>query len=78
MRREVPRFLVVYAVVLAVNLVVLPVALRELPFSAYADPGRLHRAVVVATYVANKYFSFAPATVRASRGGAPTLTKRPV
>lgn len=59
-RRELPRFLVVYAIVLAVNLVVLPVALRELPFSAYAVQAAYTVAVVISTYVANKYFSFAP------------------
>ena len=59
-RSELPRFLVVYAVALAVNLVVLPVALRTLPFSAYAVQAVYTALVVVATYVANKYFSFAP------------------
>jgi putative flippase GtrA len=59
-RSELPRFLVVYAVALAVDLVVLPVALRTLPFSAYAVQGVYTAAVVAVTYVANKYFSFAP------------------
>jgi putative flippase GtrA len=59
-RSELPRFLVVYAVALAINLVVLPVALRTLPFSAYAVQAVYTASVVAATYVANKYFSFAP------------------
>jgi len=63
-RREVPRFLVVYAAVLAVNLVALPVALRTLPFSVYVIQAAFTVAVVVSTYVANKYFSFAPARRR--------------
>ena len=70
-RRELPRFLVVYLVALAVNLVVLPLALHELPFDVYAVQAVYTVAVVVTTYVANKYFSFAPAP-RAGRGpGAP-------
>jgi putative flippase GtrA len=69
-RSELPRFLVVYAVALAINLVVLPVALRTLPFSAYAVQAVYTAFVVAATYVANKYFSFAP---RACPGdGAPS------
>jgi len=58
-RREVPRFLVVYAAVLVVNLIALPVALRTLPFSVYLIQAAFTVAVVVSTYVANKYFSFA-------------------
>ena len=58
-RRELPRFLVVYAVVLAVNLVALPVALHELPFSPYVIQAAYTVLVVVTTYVANKHFSFA-------------------
>lgn len=58
--RELPRFSVVYLVALAVNLVVLPLALRELPLNVYAVQGVFTVMVVVATYVANKYFSFAP------------------
>jgi putative flippase GtrA len=60
-RREVPRFLVVYAAVLVVNLIMLPLALRTLPFSVYLIQAAFTVAVVVTTYVANKYFSFAPA-----------------
>ncbi len=37
--RELPRFSVVYLVALAVNLVVLPLALRELPLNVYAVQG---------------------------------------
>jgi putative flippase GtrA len=58
-RQELPRFLVVYVVALAVNLAVLPVALHELPFNVYAIQAMFTALVVVASYVANKYFSFA-------------------
>lgn len=61
LRRELPRFLAVYLVALAVNLVALPLALHELPFNVYAMQAVYTVVVVVATYVANKYFSFAPA-----------------
>jgi len=70
-RRELPRFLVVYGVALAVNLVVLPVALRELPFNVYAIQAVYTAGVVVATYVANKYFSFAPARGSGDPSSAP-------
>ena len=66
-RREVPRFLVVYIVTLAVNLSVLPLALRELPFNVYAIQAVFTAVAVVASYVANKYFSFAPGRT-AARG----------
>ncbi len=75
-RRELPRFLLVYLVALAVNLVVLPLALHELPFNVYAVQAVYTVAVVVTTYIANKYFSFAPA-LRAGRGRG-RLTDRPV
>jgi putative flippase GtrA len=58
-RRELPRFLVVYVVALTVNLAVLPVALHELPFNVYAVQAGFTVLIVVATYAANKYFSFA-------------------
>ena len=59
-RHELPRFLVVYLVALAVNLVALPLALHELSFNVYAMQAVYTVAVVVASYLANKYFSFAP------------------
>ena len=58
--REFPRFSLVYLVTLAVNLVVLPLALHALPFSAYVVQAAYTVLVVVASYLANKYFSFAP------------------
>ena len=41
--RELPRFSLVYLVTLIVNLALLPIALRILPFNIYVDPGALHR-----------------------------------
>ena len=73
-RRELPRFLVVYVVALAVNLVVLPLALRELPFNAYTIQAVYTAVVVVTTYVANKYFSFAPTGHAPAPARAPNKT----
>ena len=70
-RRELPRFLVVYLVALAVNLVALPLALHELPFNVYGMQAAYTVAVVIATYVANKYFSFAPTRGDGRGSGAP-------
>jgi putative flippase GtrA len=70
-RRELPRFLAVYLVALAVNLVALPLALHELPFNVYAVQAVYTVVVVVATYIANKYFSFAPARRDGQGPGAP-------
>ena len=57
--RELPRFSLVYVITLAVNLVVLPLALRTLPLSAYVVQAVFTAVVVVASYLANRYFSFA-------------------
>ena len=70
-RRELPRFLVVYLVALAINLAVLPVALHELPFNVYAIQAVYTVAVVVASYLANKHFSFAPTRRDGWESGAP-------
>lgn len=63
--REMPRFTSVYLVALAANLIVLPLALRWLPVSAYAVQAVFTAAVVVLSYLGHKYFSF--------RRGAPTV-----
>jgi putative flippase GtrA len=57
-RRELPRFAVVYLLTLIVNLVFFPIALDVLPVSAYAVQAVFTVGVVVASYVAHKYFSF--------------------
>lgn len=56
--REIPRFSSVYLVALAANLVVLPMALRWLPLSAYVVQALFTIAVVILSYVGHRYFSF--------------------
>ena len=61
--RELPRFSLVYLVTLVVNLALLPIALRVLPFSIYVVQALFTGVVVVCSYLGHKYFSF--------RGGHP-------
>jgi putative flippase GtrA len=56
--RELPRFSLVYVATLLVTLVVLPIALRVLPFSIYVVNALFTAVVVVCSYLAHKYFSF--------------------
>lgn len=56
--RELPRFSVVYFVMLMVNLALLPVALRVLPFNIYGVQASFTVVVVVCSYLAHKYYSF--------------------
>jgi putative flippase GtrA len=56
--REVPRFTSVYLVALAANLVILPLALRWLPLSAYVVQALFTIAVVLISYLGHKHFSF--------------------
>jgi putative flippase GtrA len=56
--REMGRFLVIYAPLLACNLVVLPLALKYLPLNAYVIQALYTLAVLVLTYVGHKYFTF--------------------
>ena len=56
--RELPRFSLVYVAALAANLVLLPVALRVLPFNIYVDQALLTGVVVICSYLGHKYFSF--------------------
>jgi putative flippase GtrA len=58
MKRELPRFTAVYLVTLAANLVVLPVALRLLPWNAYVVQGLFTFVIVVLSYLGHKHFSF--------------------
>lgn len=59
MLRELPRFSLVYLVTLAVNLVLLPIALTVLPFNIYVVQALLTVVVVVSSYVSHRYYSFA-------------------
>ena len=64
--RELPRFAVVYAATLLVNLALLPIALHVLPFSIYVIQAVFTAVVVVFSYLAHKFFSFGG---RARSGG---------
>ena len=57
-RRELPRFSLVYAVTLVLGLVALPILLHTLPFSIYVIQAGFTAVVVVASYLSHKYFSF--------------------
>lgn len=63
---ELPRFSLVYVAGLVVNLALLPVALRVLPFNIYVDQALFLSVVVVISYLGHKHFSFRGA----HRGGA--------
>jgi putative flippase GtrA len=56
--RELPRFSLVYLATLAVNLVVLPIALAFLPFNIYVIQALFTFAVVVSSYLGHKHYSF--------------------
>jgi len=56
--RELPRFSMVYVASLLAALVLLPIALHLLPFSIYIVNGMFTALMVVASYLAHKYFSF--------------------
>lgn len=56
--RELPRFSVVYAATLIANLALLPIALGVLPLNIYLIQAVFTGAVVIASYVAHKYYSF--------------------
>ena len=55
---ELPRFSLVYVAALVVNLALLPVALRVLPFNIYVDQALFLGVVVVCSYLGHKYYSF--------------------
>ena len=56
--RELPRFSLVYAATLIVNLAVLPIALAVLPFNIYVIQALFAAVVIVCSYLAHKYYSF--------------------
>ena len=56
--RELPRFSAVYAATLLVNLALLPIALKILPFNIYGVQALLTGLVVITSYLGHKYFSF--------------------
>jgi putative flippase GtrA len=56
--KELPRFSLVYVATLLVNLALLPIALRVLPFNIYVVQALLTVVVVVCSYLSHKHFSF--------------------
>ncbi len=56
--RELPRFSLVYLATLAINLVLLPIALRVLPFNIYVTQAVLTGIVVIGSYLGHRSFSF--------------------
>ena len=65
--KEFPRFSFVYLVTLLVNLALLPVALRVLPFNIYVVQALFAGVVVVCSYLGHKHFSFRGARQRHPR-----------
>jgi putative flippase GtrA len=56
--RELPRFSLVYLLTLLVNLALLPIALRVLPFNIYVIQALFTGVVIVCSYLAHRYYSF--------------------
>jgi putative flippase GtrA len=56
--RELPRFSLVYVASLLVNLALLPIALRVLPFNIYVDQLLFLVGGIAASYLGHKYYSF--------------------
>jgi putative flippase GtrA len=76
MRRELPRFSAVYLVTLAANLIVLPLALSWLPWSAYVVQGLFTVVIVALSYLGHKYFSFRGGS-RPAAPSTPSGSERP-
>ena len=77
--RELPRFSLVYLASLVVNLALLPVALRVLPFNIYVVQALLTVVVVVCSYLGHKYYSFRGGRLRDSGESSiydPTATSK--
>lgn len=64
--RELPRFSLVYVGTLCASLIGLPILLRMLPFDIYVTQALFTAAMVLASYLAHKFFSFR------SRGAHPS------
>ena len=64
--KELPRFSLVYFVVLFLDLVILPLLLRVLPFNVYVCQAGFIFVVVALSYLGHKYFSFGGASSTAS------------
>lgn len=55
---ELPRFLLVYGLTLAANLVALPALLHVLPWNVYVVQALFTLLVVIASYLGHRFFSF--------------------
>ena len=60
-RRELPRFALVYVVTLVANILLLPTLLNVLPFNIFAIQAGYTVVVVIASYLAHRFVSFRPA-----------------
>jgi putative flippase GtrA len=67
---ELPRFSLVYLATLIANLALLPIALNALPLSIYTVQAVFTAAVVVASYLGHKYYSFRRRWQRDDRASA--------
>jgi putative flippase GtrA len=56
--KELPRFSLVYLATLVVNLALLPVALRVMPFNIYVVEALFTGVLMVCSYLSHKHFSF--------------------
>jgi putative flippase GtrA len=56
--KELPRFSLVYLVTLVLNLALLPVALRVMPFNIYVVEALFTGVLMVCSYLSHKHFSF--------------------
>ena len=72
--RELPRFSLVYLVMLVSGLVALPILLHTLPFSIYAIQAGYTAVVVVVSYLGHKFFSFRT-TIKRPPGHADTTAE---
>jgi len=79
MHHEMGRFLVIYGVTLAGNLIVLPLALRTLPLNAYVIQALYNVVVVVASYLGNRLWAFRerPAQTEGSSAATPKAMGTP-
>jgi len=65
---ELPRFSLVYLATLIVNLALLPIALKALPFNIYGIQALFTAVVVVCSYISHKYYSFRGSRYRDGHG----------
>jgi len=72
--RELPRFSLVYVVTLCISLVGLPILLQVLPFSIYVTQALFTAAMVIASYLGHKYFSFGGGRTRSDLARGESLT----